>query len=93
MKKANRRIVSIGHDLHPHLTFEHRVCVVQNSVDRMRGISIGADFVPSRGTRADLMPILRNWTASKALLFQRQCLPRREIRIGRPAFNAEQFVD
>ena len=72
VEKADRRIVPIGDDLHADLTFQHRVCVVQNRIDRMRGISVCADLVSPRRARANLMPIIGNWTAPKALPFQRQ---------------------
>jgi len=45
VEKAYCRIVPIGDDLHADLTFEHRVGVVRNCVDRMGGISISMAFI------------------------------------------------
>ena len=55
MKEANCRIVPIGDDLYPDLAFKHSIGVIQNCIDRMRGISIRADFVSSRRARPHLM--------------------------------------
>ncbi len=45
VEKADCRIVPMGDDLHADLTFEHRVCVVQDRIDWMRRISVLPDFV------------------------------------------------
>jgi hypothetical protein len=59
--KANRWVISVGGNLHPYLTFEHCVGVVQDRVDRMCCISIRTDSVLSRRARADLMPVTWIW--------------------------------
>src|SRR6266436_5508629 len=66
MKKADRRVVTVGGNLHPYLTFEHSIGVVQDRVDGVGRISILPNFIPSGGPWPNLMPIIWNWTPSEA---------------------------
>src|SRR5207249_923471 len=60
VKKTDCRVEPVGGNLHPYLTFEHCVGVVQDRVDKMCCISIRANSVLPRRARADLMPVIWN---------------------------------
>jgi hypothetical protein len=72
VKETNRRIVPFCHDVRPYLTFKNSVGVVQYRVDRMGGISVLPNFIPSGGPWSNLMPVIWNWAAANALPLQRQ---------------------
>jgi len=84
------RVVSVGNHFDPQLGFEDRIGVIEDRVDRVRGVAI-AGQMKWRRALLNLAPAVGNWSAARSAPFNRRTLPSAEISRGAVGLQGPQF--